>query len=63
MREMVSFSYEFVDEHSGEMKSITLQKKSGDEGITSDALCEQFVDFMVSAGFSDENIYHYFQED
>ena len=58
--ERIELNYVFRDE-SGEEKMIT-QSKRDENGIHDYDVCEMFLDFMRSVGFSEENVYRYFQE-
>lgn len=58
--ERVELNYVFRDEN-GEEKMVTRSKR--DENVIHDYdVCEMFLDFMRSVGFSEENVYRYFQE-
>ena len=58
--EHVEFSYCFNDQDDGTKHEVRSSKQK--ECISADELCEMFVDFMVSAGYSEENIWDYFNE-
>ena len=58
--ERVEFNYVFRDEDNEE-KMITISKREED-GLHDYNVCEMFLDFMRSVGFSEENVYRYFQE-
>ena len=58
--ERVELNYVFRDEN-GEEKMVT-QSKRDENGIHDYDVCEMFLDFMRSVGFSEENVYRYFQE-
>lgn len=58
--ERIELNYVFRDEN-GEEKMVT-QSKRDESGIHDYDVCEMFLDFMRSVGFSEENIYRYFQE-
>ena len=60
INEYVTFSYEFVDKDDGSMHEVRCAKKR--ECIQANELCEMFVDFMRSAGYSEQNIWDYFSE-
>ena len=57
--ENIEFRYCFKDDD--EVKEINVGKKAKD-GLHDYEVCEMFLDFMRSVGFSEENIYKYFQE-
>ena len=57
--EMIELKYVFKDE--GEAKELKLCKKD-ENGIHDYDVCEMFLDFMRSVGFSEENVYKYFEE-
>jgi len=60
VNEQVSFNYEFCDKDDGTMHEVRSVKKK--DGITAPELCEMFVDFMRSAGYSEQNVWDYFSE-
>lgn len=57
--ETIELRYTFKDD--GEAKELNLCKKD-ENGIHDYDVCEMFLDFMRSVGFSEENVYKYFQE-
>ena len=57
--ETITFTYEF--ENDGDKKEVTLSK-TNPTGVHDYDICEMFLDFMRSVGFSEENIFKYFQE-
>lgn len=57
--ETIELKYTFKD--NGEEKELNLCKKD-ENGIHDYDVCEMFLDFMRSVGFSEENVYKYFQE-
>lgn len=56
--EVVEFSYMFDDEDSGDSMKVVIKKENADAS----GLCQAFLDFMTSIGFSEQNIYNYFKE-
>lgn len=58
--EHIEFTYVFRDDDNEE-KSIHVGKRNED-GLHDYEICEMFLDFMTSVGFSEENIFRYFQE-
>ena len=59
--EKVHFFYEF--DYSGDRKSINWSvEDKEDEGLDCSRVCEAFLDFMRSVGFSEENIFAYFSD-
>ena len=58
--EHIDFNYVFSDDDKEE-KSIHVGK-CNEDGLHDYEVCEMFLDFMRSIGFSEENIYKYFQE-
>lgn len=58
--EVVEFSYLF--DYEGDSKRVVIKKEDKD-GLNGTDLCDAFVDFMTSAGFSEQNIYDYFKEE
>ena len=57
--EQIEFKYVFRDE-DGETKDVIHSKRA--DGIKDYDICEMFLDFMRSVGFSEENIFKYFNE-
>ena len=57
--EEIKFKYVFRNE-DGEEKEVTLSKH--EDGLQDDDICEMFLDFMRSVGFSEENVFKYFRE-
>ena len=57
--ENIEFKYCYKDDD--EAKEIHVCKKNED-GLHDYDVCEMFLDFMRSVGFSEENIFKYFQE-
>ena len=57
--EHVEFSYYFQDPDDGTIHEVRNSKR---KECTADELCEMFVDFIVSAGYSEQNIWDYFNE-
>ena len=57
--EQITFSYIFSDEN--DQKEVKTVKQNAD-GLHDYDVCDMFMDFMRSVGFSEENIYRYFQE-
>lgn len=51
----------YVFDENGEEKEITARKHS-EEGLHDYEVCEMFIDFVRSVGFSEENIFKYFNE-
>ena len=58
--ERIEFNYVFREDDKEE-KMITISKREED-GIHDYDVCEMFLDFMRSVGFSEENITNYFNE-
>lgn len=58
--ERIEFNYSYRDEN-GEEKMVTTSKRNED-GLHDYDICEMFVDFMNSVGFSESNVFRYFQE-
>ena len=59
MMEGIEFKYSFKD--GNEAKEIYVNKKD-ETGIHDYEVCDMFLDFMRSVGFSEENISKYFNE-
>ena len=57
--EYIEFKYTF--EENGETKELKLSK-CNENGIHDYDICEMFLDFMKSVGFSEENVFRYFEE-
>ena len=55
--ECIEMKYCFND--NGEVKEVKLSNKSED-GVSCTEICDMFVDFMESAGYSLENVEEYF---
>ena len=63
MKEAVEFAYHYQgDETDADMKELHVVKSAHDDGLNASDLCEAFVDFMVSAGFSKQSVLDYFTE-
>lgn len=58
--EQIEFKYCFKEGDS-EVKEINIVKKNED-GLHDYDVCEMFLDFMRSVGFSEENVMKYFGE-
>ena len=58
--ERIELSYCYRDENDEE-KIVTISKRNED-GLHDYDICEMFVDFMNSVGFSEENVFRYFNE-
>ena len=58
--ERIEFNYVFREDDKEE-KMITISNREED-GIHDYDVCEMFLDFMRSVGFSEENITNYFNE-
>ena len=60
--EKIKFIYEFSDPENPEMtdtKTIIVNREA-EYGLTDTAVCEMFVDFMNSIGYSEDNVSGYF---
>jgi len=58
--ETIKFTYAFDD--GGNDEKTVLLKKADENGIHDYDICEMFLDFMTSVGFSEDNVYRYFSE-
>jgi hypothetical protein len=58
--ERIELNYCYRDENDEE-KIVTLSKRD-ENGLHDYDVCEMFVDFMNSVGFSEENVFRYFNE-
>lgn len=57
--EKVHFVYDF--NYDGNRKSVSwTAEDKADEGLNCSKVCEAFLDFMRSIGFSEDNIFSYF---
>ena len=61
--EAIEFRYTFKDNKYGTAKDVRVIKNADDEGLRADEICEMFLDFMETAGFSSKNVLNYFQEE
>ena len=61
VKEKVQFIYSFYDEDDGTTHEVTNTKDK--DCILASELCEMFLDFMRSAGYSEESVFEYFNED
>ena len=60
VNECISFSYEFVDKDDGRAHKTECAKRG--VFVKVEEVCEMFVEFMKSAGYSEENVFNYFRE-
>ena len=58
--EYIEFSYCFNDRDDGTEHTVRSCKRK--DCITADELCEMFLSFVESAGYSTENVFNYFTE-
>ena len=58
--ERIELNYSYHDDN-GEEKFVTVSKHD-ENGLHDYDICEMFVDFMNSVGFSEKNIFGYFQK-
>ena len=56
--ERIELKYTFKDEDNGEEHTITASKVS--DSIKDYELCDMFMQFIRSVGYSEHNIYKYF---
>ena len=56
--ENITFSYNF--DNDGDEKEVILTKNA--DGLHDYDICEMFVNFMNSVGFSEDNVFRYFQK-
>ena len=59
--EKIKFIYEFSDPDIKDTKTVVLHREDTD-GLTDTSVCEMFVDFMNSVGYSENNVFNYFNE-
>ena len=57
--ERIEFTYVFDED--GEEKTVR-HHKCNEDGVHDYDICEMFLDFMRLVGFSEENIYRFFNE-
>ena len=60
VNERVRFSYTFTDEDDGMVHKIVSLKDK--DSITATEVCEMFLDFMRAAGYSEDNVFNYFNK-
>ena len=60
VKEEIKFSYSFCDKDDGTMHEVRSAKCK--VSVNVDEICEMFISFMESAGFSIDNVYNYFNE-
>lgn len=58
--ERIELNYCYRDENDEE-KIVTVSRRNED-GLHDYDVCEMFVDFMNSVGFSEDNVFRYFQK-
>jgi hypothetical protein len=58
--ERIEFSYVFRDGDEDE-KMVTTAKRD-ENGLCATDVCEMFLDFMKSVGFSEKNVFDFFKE-
>lgn len=58
--ERIEFNYVYHDEDGNE-RLVTVSKRN-ENGLHDYDICEMFLDFMRSVGFSEENVFKYFNE-
>jgi len=62
--EHIEFTYGFKDEEFGTYKEVKMMRKDNNgNGLTDSEVCEAFMDFMVSAGYSVESVEAYFRDE
>lgn len=60
MRETICFDYHF-DDGEGGIKRVSAEQHADDRGLRCEIVCENFVQFMESVGFSTDQIIDYFR--
>ena len=58
--ETVEFKYCFKDDDN-DSKQVCVMKRN-ENGVLDEDVCEMFLDFMSSAGYSLENVFKFFKE-
>ena len=61
MNETIEFVYIFTN-GDGDEKRVIIRRNAGDVGININDLCDAFIDFATSAGFTENMIFEYFKE-
>ena len=60
--ETVEFKYCFKDDDDdNDSKQVCVMKRN-ENGVLDEDICEMFLDFMSSAGYSLENVFNFFRE-
>lgn len=63
--ERIEFKYEFGSESDKSFNTHRIESSMADRddcGLRVDEVCENFVEFMESAGFSIDQVFNYFRE-
>ena len=63
--ERIEFKYEFGSESSTSFNTHHVESDMTDRddcGLRTDEICEHFVEFMESIGFSIDQVFNYFRE-
>ena len=60
VKEKVQFIYSFYNEDDGTTHEVTTVKDR--DCILANELCEMFLDFMRSAGYSKDNVWDFFKQ-
>lgn len=60
MREEIRFTYTFCDKDDGMTHTVTNSKVK--ECVYVNELCEMFLDFARSAGYTEQNVLDYFNK-
>ena len=58
--EHIDFTYVFKDKDSEE-KAVHISKRD-ENGLLDHEVCELFLDFMRTVGYSEENVFKFFQQ-
>ena len=58
--ERIEFSYVFRD--GDEDEKMVTTSKCDENGLCATDICDMFLDFMRSAGFSEKNVFDFFKE-
>ena len=58
--EAIEFRYVFKDNDQAAHEVRSVRKDKNDEGLHGTDICEMFMDFMRSVGFSEQNVIDYF---
>ena len=58
---MTRFNFDYVMDSSKDVYGVDLSVHNEAEDFTADEMCDAFLQFMISAGYSTECVYEYFR--